>query len=109
MLVRLFFAFGSSAGASASVASGAPTFSAAAAVVEVFTIWSDESLRLTDLRLRALAGDGGCAAEPRDSCGAVVAGCTFGTSAGEAKWAFCWAGAAMGEGLRLRLEVGEAL
>jgi hypothetical protein len=74
VLVRLFFAFGSSTGASASVTDGGSACSAAPAVVEAFAMWSNGSFRFTDLRLRAPAGEGGCAADMKDSCGAVVAG-----------------------------------
>jgi hypothetical protein len=109
VLVRLFFAFGSCAGASASVAGGASAFSAAPAVVDAFAMWSDGSFRLTDLRLRAPAGGGGCAADAKDSCGAVVAGWILGSSVDGANWELCCVLAAMGEGFRLRLEAGEVL
>lgn len=55
--------------------------SVAPAVVEAFAIWSEGLFRLTDLRFRAPAGDGGWAAVAKESCGVVVAGCSLGRSA----------------------------
>lgn len=74
VFVRLFFAFGSEAGASASVAGAALSLSAGPAAVVGLAMWSDGLWRLTDLRLRAPAGDGGRAGAANESDDAVVAG-----------------------------------